>query len=65
MKTFRGEPYICIRDYYIHKVTGKWMAGSKGLNMTLVEWQALKAIMGEVDAALKPFEERLKVEGSQ
>ena len=42
----------------MHNTTRKWFAGSKGLNMTLVEWQALKAFMGEVDSALKPFEDR-------
>ena len=63
MKTFLGKPYINIREYYQDKMTGKLLAGKKGINLTRPQWQKLKTAIQQVDQALVEYDVEAMKEG--
>ncbi len=44
--------FIDIREYYVDKQTMDTRPGKKGISLTAVQYQALKQIIPEIDAAL-------------
>ena len=44
--------FIDIREYYIDKSTMDTKPGKKGISLSAVQYQELKAIIPEIDAAL-------------
>ncbi len=49
---FKGQTYIDIREYYIDKSSMDERPGKKGISLNCQQYQALKAVLDEVDQHL-------------
>jgi hypothetical protein len=52
VREFKGKTYIDIREYYVDKSTMETKPGKKGISMNCEQYQKLKSIISEIDAAL-------------
>jgi len=52
VREFKGKTYIDIREYYTDKTSMDTRPGKKGISLNCEQYQALKAIISEVDRAL-------------
>jgi len=51
VNTFKGQVYVNIREFYDDGGTLK--PGKKGISLSATQWQKFKAIIDEVDEAVK------------
>ena len=56
VKRFRGEPYVNIREYFGGQTKDKLMAGKKGINLKVEEWQKLYEQVYLIQEALKKLQ---------
>jgi len=52
VRSFKGQTYIDIREYYVDQSTMDTKPGKKGISLTCEQYQNLKGILDEVDHAL-------------
>ena len=52
VREFKGKVYIDIREWYVDKDTMDTKPGKKGISLNPLQYQALKAAIPEIDAAL-------------
>ncbi len=52
VREFKGQTYIDIREYYTDKKTMDMMPGKKGISLNCEQYQKLKSIISDIDAAL-------------
>ena len=52
VRVFKGQTYIDIREYYIDKSSMDERPGKKGISLNCQQYQALKAVLDEVDQHL-------------
>ncbi|KAJ8030163.1 Activated RNA polymerase II transcriptional coactivator p15 [Holothuria leucospilota] len=53
VKRFRGEPYVNIREYFGGDTKDKLLAGKKGINLKVAEWEKLYQQVYLIQEALK------------
>ncbi|GME76800.1 unnamed protein product [Ambrosiozyma monospora] len=56
VRQFKGISLIDIREYYQPKNEDEWKPSSKGISLTVEQWEALKHNMGAIDSALYGIE---------
>jgi activated RNA polymerase II transcriptional coactivator p15 len=49
---YRGAIYVNIREHYLHKQSGEWRPSTKGIALSLAQWQILKDSMPKIDEQL-------------
>nr|ALS04292.1 activated RNA polymerase II transcriptional coactivator p15 [Acartia pacifica] len=52
VRSFKGQTYIDIREYYVDKNTMDTKPGKKGISLNCEQYQKLKTILDEIDHAL-------------
>ena len=52
IEKFRDLPYVKIRDYLQVKKNGFPLVLGRGINLTVTEWECLKTMIPEIDAAI-------------
>ena len=52
IEKFRDLPYVKIRDYHQVKKNGFPLVLGRGINLTVTEWECLKAMIPEIGAAI-------------
>ena len=52
VREFKGRTFIDIREYYVDKATMDTRPGKKGISLSCEQYQKLKSIISEIDAAL-------------
>lgn len=52
VREWRGQTFIDIREYYVDKNTMDTKPGKKGISLSALQYQELKAVISEIDAAL-------------
>ena len=63
VKTFNKAVYVNLREYYTDPLTGsRALAGRRGINLTLENWEKLYSRMKEIDRAV--VEMKRKAEGT-
>ena len=55
VKLFKGHPYVNIREYYWNEIRSKMLAGKKGLNLNVEQWNQLVLIKVVLDAVCISF----------
>jgi len=53
VRKFRSSILIDIREYYEDKASGEERPGKKGISLTKEQYEKLKELMPEIDAAVK------------
>lgn len=53
VRKFRSSTLIDIREYYEDKSSGEERPGKKGISLTKEQYEKLKELMPEIDAAIK------------
>ncbi|XP_053154265.1 activated RNA polymerase II transcriptional coactivator p15-like [Hemicordylus capensis] len=51
---FKGKVLVDLREFYMDKA-GDMKPGRKGISLAVDQWQSLKAIIPDIDAAIKKF----------
>ena len=51
--TFKNNVYVKIRNYTINRYTNKLQYTKKGMNLTLAQWQRVKALMPYIDEGIQ------------
>ena len=51
--TFKNNVYIKIRNYTVNRYTNKLQYTKKGMNLTLAQWQCVKALMPYIDEGIQ------------
>ena len=52
IEKLRELPYVKIRDYHQVKKKGFPLVPGRGINLTVTEWESLKTMIPEIDAAI-------------
>ena len=52
VREWKGKVYIDIREFYVDKKTMDTLPGKKGISLNAEQYQRLKGIIDEIDAAL-------------
>ena len=52
VKSFKGRPYVNIREYYWNKIHSKMLAGKKGLNLPAEQWVQLMGHATDINNAV-------------
>lgn len=53
VRKFRSSTLIDIREYYMDKASGEERPGKKGISLTKEQYEKLKEMIPEIDAAVK------------
>lgn len=52
ISSFRGKPYVHIREYYEDKDTGEMKPTKKGIALTAEQWEDFLELVDDVSGAL-------------
>lgn len=53
VRKFRSSVLIDVREYYEDKASGEEKPGKKGISLTIDQYEKLKELLPEIDAAIK------------